>query len=537
MKYRCIPCDHEFELEGNAKPRCPRCMTIHDLEPVAASASKPPARGKHKYLGAVALLGVLALGLLAMLLTRGESEEQARSMGPGSSGGIESRLAELSADLERVVDPCAPDDAVRKWVEPLSPGKGVQAVEQLHAALLKAKEQSRWRPHPQREPRLEPPLTAGELASRLFLEPPQSPYEALSYELSCLLLAAGRAAHGSVRLVEVLEFEGTEAPADPEGRLGRYAVEVGEGSEAFLLDPYSGRSKASAKGRFVALDRVQEAAPYYGIGALSKLVARQTPEALKLNDAAIALDGRSGWLRMGRGLIIAATGAIEEAMNELERAVKTQEEPPLLVGLAEVQLLVDASGRSARASLVAALAKNPKYARAKALLGMTHLLSGEEDMAKTDLEEAERLDPDSASIKLLVARYLMVKSDIEGAIAKGKEAVRISGSTPAALLGLAGIYGGAARFDEMRATLDELLAKVDSPAMAEEITRMFGYEPKRLADAETDPEQENYQADAGAGDGALQLKLDPMGGGGRASRYGFGDAGGGLDLKLDMGSH
>ena len=32
MKYRCIACNHDFDVKAGAKPRCPRCLGIHDLE-------------------------------------------------------------------------------------------------------------------------------------------------------------------------------------------------------------------------------------------------------------------------------------------------------------------------------------------------------------------------------------------------------------------------------------------------------------------------------------------------------------------------
>ncbi|MCU0664959.1 MAG: hypothetical protein MUC50_21885, partial [Myxococcota bacterium] len=333
---------------------------------MTASATAPAKGGKKKYLGPAVLLGILLIGIAAVLLLNPKEGSEPEGGNAPSPNDIKARLAELSLEPDQVVDPCDASDSVKAWVDQIGPGDGPEATEKLQTALLRAKEQGLWRPHPQREPRPSAPLSAHSLATRFMSTAKEAPYEALSYELACLLLAGGRVAKAPVRLVEVLEFDGAQSPADPDGRLGRYAVEVGQGSEAFLLDPYSGRSKASAKGRTTALDRLQEAAPYYGIAALSRLVSRQTPEALRLNDAAVALDGRSGWLRMGRGLIIAATGAIEEAMNELERSVKTQEEPPLLVDLAELQLMTDSSGRSAESSLVAALSKTPKYARAKA---------------------------------------------------------------------------------------------------------------------------------------------------------------------------
>jgi tetratricopeptide (TPR) repeat protein len=168
---------------------------------------------------------------------------------------------------------------------------------------------------------------------------------------------------------------------------------------------------------------------------------------------------------------------------------------------------------------------------------MVHLMSGEEDQAKAELEEAERLDPESPSIKLLVARYLLAKSDTEGAIAKAKEAVRISDNSPSALMGLAGVYGSTARFDEMRATLDELIAKTNNPAMAEEVKKMFGYEPKTAATGQAaQSDSEAGSSDTEPGSGQFKLKLDSTGGS-RASRYGLKSPGDGLDLKLNLGQN
>src|SRR5688572_11478726 len=60
MRYRCLACDHGFDVPAGESPRCPKCFRIHGLEP-EAEAGKGQASGGGRtwlYVGvALALVG------------------------------------------------------------------------------------------------------------------------------------------------------------------------------------------------------------------------------------------------------------------------------------------------------------------------------------------------------------------------------------------------------------------------------------------------------------------------------------------------
>ena len=90
MKYRCIPCDCEFEVKEGAKPRCPRCLKIHDIEPVTqddGSAAKK-SRGRIPAFLAVAV----ALAAAGYFLFSREEQDGPVSKGPS---GLPELLEEL----------------------------------------------------------------------------------------------------------------------------------------------------------------------------------------------------------------------------------------------------------------------------------------------------------------------------------------------------------------------------------------------------------------------------------------------------------
>jgi tetratricopeptide (TPR) repeat protein len=560
MKYRCITCDHVFEHEGGDKPRCPRCLGIHDVEPVAPKPDKQPAatpqrRKPHPWIVAAVVVAIAVGGYFAYThKQKGGGEGEEPVLAPDD---LRAALVRAGVPDKDIVLPFEVTDAIRAFAAQAAGGRDdEEALEALVGALAEMKKQGKWTPHHQRTPRLTEPLPAGALLAELQKKRAE-PYQATSYELACLLLAAARAVDVDAHLAQIFAFEGVKAPADSAGRMGRYGVVFGKGTPkepAPLFDPYELRTGKAARAEVAVLGDQQAVAPFYAHRSLALLQSRKSADALASNDLAIKLDAQCPTFRSGRGLIFLASGAVSEAIAEFEKAVKRRDDAVAHTNLAEVLAMTDYSGERSKAELEAALAKMPDYARPRAALAAIYASQGEFEAAEGELTTAERLAPDSPDVAFAWAGYYAAKHDGDQAIAKGLEAVRLAGEDLDTLMSLAGIYSAVARFDGMRATLDKVLARFDSPEIEELVEKMFGYNPKAAVASEGN-------ADAGVGGGGLGelqlnmdkpggpsllgsdgLKLGPGLGGGMGGGLGGGGLGGGqgaqgsggLKLKYDM---
>jgi Flp pilus assembly protein TadD len=536
MKYRCIPCNHEFEAPKGTKPRCPRCLKIHDVEPIE-SPGLPKKTSAKTILVPIAVLIVAIIVGIVYVLTKNDSTGETKESAVDSKSVFET----AGIPKEEAQDPCAPGKYVEKLASKLAGGKsGDAAMDALFTGLEELKGETGWLPYHQREPRETRPLRAEQLAKQLTGNTADgAPFRAMSYELACLLLASARALDiADAKMVQIHAFKGEKHPADTAGKLGRYGVALNVDPKAIdavqVYDLFGGRSKSGATASVTILDDSGAMAPYFGIGALSLLVKQEMSKALSLNDIAIKLNDQNPYFRSNRGLIFAATGVPTEALVEFEKALKLRNDPVQRINLAELLMLINPMDKRAETEVQLALKDAPDYARAHALKGMIHLIRQETDQAETELTLAERLDPKSPSIAMYWARYYSVRMNSEEAIAKAKQAVTLSGNSVSMLLGLASIYREVARFDDMRSTLDKVYEKVKTPQMADQIKQAFDYDlspdDAELSDTEG--------ATAGADDNTpsnYKLKLGEGFGGGNlgGSKTGPG-LGGNLNLDLNI---
>jgi tetratricopeptide (TPR) repeat protein len=538
MKYKCIPCDHVFESKETAKPRCPRCMKIHDVEPFSVAESGPG--GGRKWIVPVVVL--LAVGAIVGIYLSMEDDTKESPDDVVEVSGVDEVLAEAGLSGKQAVIPFEVTKRVEEFAKKAAGNKeDLEALGMLFKAVSKMRESGKWRPHHQREPRREGPLSADELIGRLGDNGDAATrFEAYSYELACLLYSAARSLDLDVSLAEIHSFDGEKKPADPNGKLGTYGVVMNKtdpGKTGTLFDLFSGRSQDSAKGDFTRLTELEAAAPYYHLESLSLLLDRQSSKAHKSNDIAIKLDPDNPLFRVGRGLVFAASGVPAEALAEFEKAVKFSPDPATRISLAEVLLLTDPTGKRAEAEVQAALAQMPDFSRAHAVLAMIHLLRREYSEAETELALAQRLDPSSPAVAMFWAQYHVSRAHSDEAVSKALEAVRLSGRSTSNLLGLAGIYRATARFDDMRRTLDSIYKESSSDEIAREIKQIFGYDPRETEDQE-ETEEVGLEGDAGVGfTGDLQLKLgdDTIGGGGEEPQGSQLKLGGGLGSSLGQG--
>ncbi len=473
MKYKCIPCNHEFEAEDNIKPRCPRCLKINDVEKVELSADV--SKKKFPYVP-IAVLAVVGLVTAFYFYTKEKGEIQPQT----ELKDTKSLFDELGIPKEEAINPCEAGPKVSAFAKEAASGKkGSDGLEALYRGLIKLKEQGKWRPHHQREAAASRPLTA-EKMSEAFLGDNKEPLQATSYELSCFLYAAALSLDIDVSMVEILSFKGEKSPADPEGKLGRFGVVPASGTEAAnapVFDPYGARAKDAAQADIAVMSQREAMAPYFAISALSLLNSNNMSAAANLNDIAIKLDPQNPYYRAGRGIIFGNTGVASEALVEFEKALKARPDAVQKVNIAEILLLSNPFDKRPEIEVMAALSVMPDYARAHALMGMIHLMRDEKAEAETSLSIAERLDPNSPSIAMYWARYYATTMNSDEAVEKAKLAVTLSDRSVSALVALAGIYRGTARFDEMRSTLDEVYKKIESPSLLEQIKTMFGYNP------------------------------------------------------------
>ncbi len=511
MKYRCMACDHTFESGEERKPRCPKCLTIHEVERVEESGPAAARRRGSFWipLALIALAGAVVAYYVVGQAGQGDDATQADDAAAVVS--FEKLIEESKVPKEKKADPLAAGDPVKTLASDAASGQGPKALAALFDRVLRGRTEGVWKPHHQREQRLEGVLRAGELAS-LFEKKPKEPFRVLSYELAALLFSMARAEGlEDAEMVEVLSFATEKKPADLPGRLGRYAVVWGEPDDkgvAKVFDPYSGRFDSAALVR--ALSDAQARAPYFALEGMSLLAKKETAKALDFNQLAIELDPQSPYFYMQRGLIFAASGAPgPEILAEFEKTIKMRDDAVSRANYAEMLLLAGLPGGRVEGEIKAAIDKAPDYARAHSLMATYHIMRREPDLAESELELAARLEPSSPQVLMTWAQLYASQNLSEEAIEKAQQAVRLSERSVSSLLNLATIYRGTARFEEMRSVLDEVLANAETEGMAEDIERAFGYSPDEGADAELERDAAGdggSDGDIGSG-GSLQLKL------------------------------
>jgi tetratricopeptide (TPR) repeat protein len=504
-------------------------MGIHDLERLGDDHK---GGGKRRpWLVPVVVL-LLAGAIFAVYLLA-DSNDGGNADGDLDAGDLAAALQALGIPQQEIAVPFEITPALRSYAEQAVDGADdEEAVQALLDALAKLRKDGKWAPHPQRESRPEDPLTADQLLAKLD-QTGDTPWKATSYELACLLLALARAAEVDAYMAQIHSFDGEQKPADPGGRMGRYGVVVGQGSDKErppLFDPYGLRSAKAAQGEFDVLTDLQAVAPGYSHRSLAALIRLETSVAFKLNDLAIKIDPDCALYRGGRGYIFIASEAPAEALAELEKAVKRRDDAITRVNLAEVLLFVDPTGKRAEAELQAALDTMPDYPRAHLLQAMVHVMRREFDGAEQEIAKAERLDPGSPTVAMAWAQYYAGRNMAEEALAKVDQALRVAGDSPTVMLEAAAVYRATARFDEMRAMLKKALARFDSPVMVERLKRAFGYDPDDEEEddlGETDTAELAVGGLGDAGLGGLELQLGAEQGP-AGPRLGGGLGGGGL---------
>lgn len=227
-RYRCIHCDHVFEVEGEAgaELRCPKCHRVHDQVPVAETSGEPWYR-RNVTIGAAVLLLLAGAAVLVYVLRSGST----RSGQPEPPRIPAASIAEVEALVGRAPETAGTDLLLGK-VSGSATDKA-RALGTLLRALVDRQQLA--------VQDVEAPL---DLLERELLDPVpllerlgQGPPSVTSLEAALLALRVARAVGLTADVVRVERYGAAQAPADPSGLFGHYAVAVRDGATTVHLDP------------------------------------------------------------------------------------------------------------------------------------------------------------------------------------------------------------------------------------------------------------------------------------------------------------
>jgi tetratricopeptide (TPR) repeat protein len=456
MRYVCLHCGNRFELEeDDAKKRCPSCLRVTGLEKLDGSHAAGGARARWLVPGAIAAVLAALLGGYAVWRSSTPREVGAEvPRTPLERDVLIGHLRRLRVDARPVLDLLAPDEAVERLAE--------EATEGRRSALDKADAVYQWIRQRARQnafvrwslgiPR-ETPVGVARVV-RTWIREDGARRRLYPLEAAALMVAALRAVDVPAMIAEAWEFPGDRAPPDPSGHFGYYLAAVYEGDagegEPRLYDPWGGHDVQPPPGRYRVLDDVQALGAALSLRALHLLVRESDPaRALEVSADALRMDPRSPVARSVRGAILLASGGLAEGIREFEAASQIRADAPRRQLLADV-FLAQGDLAAARRELTAALEASPDHANAHASLAALHLHEADPDLAREELEIAQRLDPDLHTLPGLWAGYWASIGEFDRAVESARQAVERNPWHVQQRLLAARVYRQAGRYDEMR---------------------------------------------------------------------------------------
>lgn len=573
MRYLCVHCDKTFEHDDDGraaakKPRCPTCMRVNGVEPVAAAAKAGSKRQPWLWWavagGALAVAGV---GYAWWASQAADAVGDEVPLAPLDRTAALGHLRREGVDARELEAMLVPTDAIEEWAEgaagDASDAEGrARAVQ--HAIRERAEQGAfqRWSFGVPRETPIAPPERVLE-----WLGEDGAHHHLYPIEIAALMTSALRALGVEAMVAEAIRFPGDRTPPDPSGQLGYfvvavYAGEAGEGEPTYF-DPYGGRRTAPEESR--VLTDLQAIAAGLGTRALHLLSRESDPErAIEAATEALRLDPRSPTLRSVRGAILLASGQVNEGVRELESAKQLRPDAPRRNLLASVYLApspfqdLDAASRE----VSEALEEFPEFAPGRATLAAIHLARRESDLARSELTEAERLDPAYHLLPQLWASYYVMTGDTDRAIEYAQASIAQNPADVQGHLLAARIYRQAGRYDLMRREAHEVMDRT-APArrteMRQVIRQLLG--PTALEPVEDEPLSDDVLLPDDGAPGSMQLDSPLLGGesdgpsllggggddgpsllgdderlgGGGGYQLGGGGGGGGLRLNLGGG--
>ena len=546
MRYLCVHCDKTFQHESEAKkPRCPTCMRVNGVEPVAAAAS--PASKRPAWLWwAVAGVGLAAAGI-GYAYWAGEAADSVDGevpLAPLDRSAALGHLRSEGVDARDFAGMLVPTDAIEEWAEraagDASGAEGqARAIQQAIRERVEEGAFERWSFGVPRET----PITTPERVLE-WLGEDGAHHHLYPIEVAALMTSALRALDVNAMVAEAIRFPRDRTPPDPSGQLGYFVVAVyagdaGEGEPTYF-DPYGGRSAAPEESR--VLTDLQAIGAALGTKALHLLSRESDPErAIEHATQALRLDQRSPSLRAVRGAILLASGQVDQGVRELESAKQLRLDAPRRNLVAAIYLAPSPFQdlEAANREITAALEEYPEFAPGRATLAAIHLARQETDLARSELAESERLDPQYHLLPQLWASYYVMSGDTARAIEYARASIAQNPADIQAHLLAARIYRQSAQYDLMRREAHEVIERTD-PARRAEMTQVIhqllgptALEPLDDEEELTDDELLGDDEELELGDGEPgSMRLDsPLLGGGGPSLGGGG--GGGPSLLGD----
>ncbi len=506
MQYQCVHCDHAFDFEGEGRPRCPKCMRVHDIRQVQETAG-PAAHPMRPWL-ALALVVLTAAGLF-FWYQRSEKTlpETAPSapLDPDDLAVYLQREAVKARGMEKILQG---DGEVEAFARAAAAGKSTpeqkaRAIVEAIRGRANARAFVEWS---RIDPRDKPPVTPERVIK--LIEKDGAANQLYPLEVAALTVAALRSVGVEAMLAEAFAFEGDRSPPDPSGRLGYFVPVLSEVApeKAALLDPYGGRSGKLASAEIELLTDLQAVGLALNLRAIHLLHRDQDLEgAMADADAALKLAPRSPSVRGVRALVMLGSASGAQAQSELEAASQIRPDASQRNNLAGLMLVMgDVDGAAQQVSL--ALQQYPDYAAAHVTLASVHMARMEQEQVRAELETAERLDSGMPLIHMVWAQYHAGRGEWDEAVGRARQGVEMRPNDAQARLMLGRIYREAGRYPEMREQARAALELVPG-SRAEEMKKLIhGLLGPTALD---DPDEEQPEAEEQIG--SLQLQLPEPG--------------------------
>jgi Tfp pilus assembly protein PilF len=355
---------------------------------------------------------------------------------PGELANLLAADAKVAAFAKRAADSAKDDDAKARAVR-----DALQARKQKRAFG----EWSRVDLLP------EPPATAAATLAAIARDGAE--LELYPLEIAALAVASLRALEVPALLAEVYRYPNERSPLDPSGRFGYYAafVPTRGGKGGHIYDAYAGRNLEPKTGDYAVLNDAQAIGAALGLRALHELNnLLDTKRALADSAAAVKLLPNSASAHSVRAAIqLTRSEQLTEGAAELQTALKLRDDAARHNNLA-VLSLSQRNPFTAQPELGRALADAPDYALAILMQAALLMMVDEDAVARTRIEQAEKLDPSMALLPQIWAQYYMKNSDPDQAMRYAQEAQRRRPNDPQPLFILARIEHNAGREADAR---------------------------------------------------------------------------------------
>jgi len=544
--YICITCEKTFEVEPGEKPRCPKCMSIHSVEPYVRKGIRL-SRQNMRFAGILVILLAAAVGAYFIMQYKYKPDQ-----GDLASRYVLTHEQLLSAMAERgiatadAVDPFESGEDLKAFVD--QNAKGISSgkkAETLYQAFLDFKGKGGFVPFIPRQPRPQEPMKAGAVFAAVQKKDKTPLY---SLELALLLVKAARLAGLDAVVARVDDYKGLKAPLDPSGNVGHFVAALYDDDsyqgKAVLYDLHQAKTMTSDTAAFTTLTDLQAAAAFMGHEAfyLSGVKFDSTGALAKMEDA-LSLHPASAELHSLKGLIYIASGGIEEGKQQIRKALTIKKDAQRVLKWGAI-LMAQGEVEPAVEEIRKAIDMKENYAMAHATLAMALLAMGEGDEARRELDKARELDPSDPLIPLYEANYYIERGQVGKAIEFAEDAYERSFGDPQVGMLLAALYEQTGEKTRMAKVLEDILANENIPdELKSTIKDRFRYEPGDVDDEDMelldDEEMEFELGGMGKKEGGL-LGKPTIGGTGSAGSLDDED----LDdeeleddaLKLELGS-